>query len=143
MHASPPCVTPAMHTPAMHAPNTSPSPAIHASLPHTPPLPCAPSTTHTSAMHTKCPAYPPPYMPLPHTHPLPCMPSAVHVHPPDRILDTCLRKHYLSATVAVDGEKNLMHKLLTWSNYGKTGLRMTTVPFRFRDGQLSIIHPHC
>ena len=94
---------------------------------HVPP-PCPPTT------HTCCHTYPPLCMPLCHAHPpppphtmhaphhtclhLPCMPTAMHtplphmppptMHatpPVDKILDTCLWKHYLSATTVADGNK--------------------------------------
>ena len=42
----------------------------------------------------------------PNTRPLSCMPPAIHVPPPvDRILNTHLWKHYLSATAVADGKK--------------------------------------
>ena len=78
---------PMPHIPlTMHMP-----PAMHA-LPPCMLLPCMPPT------HAPCHTCPPSHMP-----PSP-MPLATHAHPlVDRILDTRLWKHYLSATTVADG----------------------------------------
>ena len=102
-------ISPATHTP------------YHAPL-HTHHLPCTPPAMHTPchaclpATHVSQPHMPPCHACLPTTHaPLPCMSpchkclTAIqaphHAHPPlvDRILDTRLWKHYLSATSFADG----------------------------------------
>ena len=73
-----PCIPPVMHTPHHAHPCHIPH--------HTHPLPCMPPCHAHPATHAHC-----------HAHPH-------HAHPPvDRILDTCLWKHYLSATIVADG----------------------------------------
>ena len=80
------CPMPNM-SPTMYTTLPCMSPAKHTPC-HTCPLPCMPSTPTTYAT---CHACPPPHMP----------PSV------DRILDTCLWKHYLSATTVADGKNYL------------------------------------
>ena len=81
-------------------PRMSPLPCTAFPLPHTPchacPLPC----THPHYAFS-LPLTPPATQapPLPPHMPLPCTPSPV-----DRILDTYLSKHYLSATIVADGK---------------------------------------
>ena len=41
------------------------------------------------------------------------LPEGCTPHPKDRILDTCLWRHYLSATSCADGKNSLGHTLLT------------------------------
>ena len=106
--------------PATHAPPPCMPPCHACPLPCMPPLLCMPPAMHAS--HNTClPQYMPPchacslpHMPpcyaCPSPHmPLPWMPPphyactpAMHA-PPDRILDICLWKHYLSATTVADG----------------------------------------
>ena len=85
-HACPP---PMPHmSPAMHAPLPC-TPYFHACPPPHMPPPCMSLTMHA-----------------PHHTPIPCTPPTTHALPPvDRIPDTRLWKHYLSATTVADGKK--------------------------------------
>ena len=85
----------AMHTPSCHA---HPPPAMHAPAIHAPTM-HAPCHTHPPAMHA-------PH----HAHPLPCTPPPV-----DRIFDTRLWKHYLSATTVADDNNTFIWKYLSQS----------------------------
>ena len=98
-----PCMPPLPCTPsAMHASLPCTPPATHA--PHPPS--CMPSTTHTTAMHTPCCAWPPAM----HAPCLTCSPRRAPLPSVDRIIDTRLWKHYLSATTVADG-KNVLQNI--------------------------------
>ena len=101
LSCKPPCHAHPCHAcpPAMHTPQPQIPPAMHAATTDAL-LPCTPPATHA---------------PLPCMSPLPCMPTChACLNPPasspgqkDRILETRLWKHYLSATTVADGNDTL------------------------------------
>ena len=95
------CLLPHMPLPAMHAPCHACLPAMHAPLLHTPPATHAPCHVH---LHLPCI---PPNMHTPLCHTCPH-----HACPPvNIILDTCLWKHYLSATSFADSNKQMKQSI--------------------------------
>ena len=90
-----------------------------------PPLPCMPLAMHVPH-HTHPLPCMPPYRthPVPHTHPT--MHASCHTHPlphmlpMDRILDTRLWKHYLSATTVADGKYRYICQRYLFASYSVT-----------------------
>ena len=106
MHGTPnpPRMTPAMHPSVMHTPcHTYPSGYVKMRsyyMDKTGVLPCIPP------LHHACPTAAPPH----HAHTLLCIPPNL-----DRILDTRLWKHYLSATTVADDNKRWYFLPFFWN----------------------------
>ena len=129
---SPPCTPPTTHAPlpCMHPCHTCPLPCT----PPMPPLPCTPLPCMPPATHT----------------PLSCMwhaPSAMQAPPPplNRILDTRLWKHYISATSFAGGNKQIWphtHRMSSYRQRRPQYLRLHCVQWSYGQVMVQIAYAH-